>query len=64
MSGEVRPVGQVDKRIAEAAKLGFERIYISKFCNLPKDFKASLINFGEILIVELENIPQLVKMLF
>ena len=64
LSGEVRPVGQVDKRIAEAAKLGFERIYISKFCNLPKDFKASLINFGEILIVELENIPQLVKMLF
>lgn len=30
LSGEVRPVTRVDQRIAEANKLGFERIFISK----------------------------------
>jgi DNA repair protein RadA/Sms len=30
LGGEVRPVNRIDSRIAEAAKLGFERIYISK----------------------------------
>lgn len=31
LSGEIRPVQQVEKRILEAEKLGFERIYISSF---------------------------------
>ena len=31
LSGEVRPVSHIDRRIAEAQKLGFEAIYISKF---------------------------------
>jgi len=31
LSGEIRPVQQVDKRILEAEKLGFEKIYISSF---------------------------------
>ena len=31
LSGEVRPVSHIDRRIAEAQKLGFETIYISKF---------------------------------
>ena len=30
-SGEIRPVSQVERRIAEAEKLGFEEIYISSF---------------------------------
>lgn len=46
LSGEIRPVSQVEKRIAEAAKLGFERIYISSFCNIPSDFAKSLIPKG------------------
>ena len=32
LSGEVRPVSHIDRRIAEAQKLGFEKIYISSFC--------------------------------
>ena len=64
LSGEIRPVGQVEKRIAEAAKLGFESIYVSKFCNLPKDFRELLSTTADIKIFELENIPQLVKRLF
>jgi DNA repair protein RadA/Sms len=31
LSGEIRPVSQVERRIAEAEKLGFEQIYISSF---------------------------------
>ena len=31
LSGEVRPVGRVEQRIAEADRLGFERIFISKY---------------------------------
>lgn len=31
LSGEIRPVSQVERRIAEAEKLGFEQIFISSF---------------------------------
>ncbi|MEZ4800816.1 MAG: DNA repair protein RadA [Flavobacteriales bacterium] len=31
LSGEIRPVTRVDQRINEAAKLGFEEIYVSKY---------------------------------
>ena len=31
LSGEIRPVSQIERRIAEAEKLGFEEIYISSF---------------------------------
>jgi DNA repair protein RadA/Sms len=31
LSGEIRPVNRVDQRIAEAEKLGFKEIYISKY---------------------------------
>jgi DNA repair protein RadA/Sms len=34
LSGEVRAVNRIEQRIAEAQKLGFEQIYISKY-NLP-----------------------------
>jgi DNA repair protein RadA/Sms len=31
LSGEVRPVSRIDQRIAEAEKLGFQRIFVSKY---------------------------------
>ena len=31
LSGEIRPVNRIDQRISEAEKLGFSKIYISKF---------------------------------
>lgn len=34
LSGEIRPVSHTDRRIAEAGKLGFERIYISGYSSL------------------------------
>lgn len=42
LSGEVRPVGRVEQRIAEADRLGFERIFISKYSarNLPRGHRS------------------------
>ena len=34
LSGEVRPVAQTDRRIIEAARLGFKKIYVSSFSSL------------------------------
>jgi DNA repair protein RadA/Sms len=31
LSGEIRQVSRVDQRVAEAAKLGFKKIYLSKY---------------------------------
>lgn len=38
LSGEVRAVNRIEHRIAEAEKLGFERIYISKYNKKGIDF--------------------------
>ena len=39
LSGEIRPVQRIDQRIAEAEKLGFHTIYISKYCKLEHEYK-------------------------
>lgn len=39
LSGEIRAVNRIEQRIAEAEKLGFEKIFISKY-NLPAGKKA------------------------
>ncbi len=31
LTGEIRPVTRIEQRIAEAEKLGFKQIFISKF---------------------------------
>lgn len=56
LSGEIRPVAQTERRIAEAEKLGFEKIFISAY-NKPKTKSA-------ITVVTLQDIPDLVKALF
>jgi DNA repair protein RadA/Sms len=50
LSGEVRPVNRIDQRIAEAEKLGFEKIIISKYTKgiEQKNFKIELIKCGKI----------------
>jgi len=37
LAGEIRPVNRIDQRIAEAEKLGFDKIFISKFNKYKKD---------------------------
>ncbi|MBR3562404.1 MAG: DNA repair protein RadA [Bacteroidales bacterium] len=58
LSGEIRPVANTDRRIGEAARLGFKRIYVSSFTPLgeqqPKEIK----------IVKVADVPALVKALF
>jgi DNA repair protein RadA/Sms len=39
LSGEIRPVSQVEQRISEATKLGFETIIVSKFSAAPTKAK-------------------------
>ena len=65
LSGEIRPVGQIERRIAEAEKLGFERIFISAY-NTPQSLSKSRKKVGEgsITVVETPDIPSLVRMLF
>ena len=58
LSGEIRPVGQTDRRIAEAARLGFSKIFVSSFSSF--DGKAS----EGIEVVRVADVPALVKALF
>ncbi len=36
LSGEIRPVPQIEKRISEAEKLGYHKIFVSKQNKIPK----------------------------
>ena len=57
LSGEIRPVAQADRRISEAARLGFRRIFISSFTKL--DLKPSGIE-----VVKVADVPSLVRAVF
>ncbi|HEX9829957.1 MAG TPA: S16 family serine protease, partial [Bacteroidota bacterium] len=50
LGGEIRTVGQIEKRVQEAAKLGFKRIILPK--NNLKNVKAN----GEIEIIGVDRI--------
>ena len=58
LSGEIRPVSGTDRRIGEAARHGFKKIFVSSFSPLgehrPKEIK----------IVKVADVPALVKALF
>lgn len=58
LSGEVRAVNRIEQRIAEADKLGFEKIFVSKFN------KKNLHNKTNIEIVMLSKIEELYRILF
>ena len=57
LAGEIRPVQRINQRISEAEKLGFEKIFISKFNTL--DAKTSNIE-----IVYISKIEELYNLLF
>ena len=58
LSGEIRPVGQTDRRIGEAARLGFKRIFVSSYSALDSKTPAG------IRVVKVADVPELVKALF
>lgn len=58
LSGEIRPVSQVDRRISEAARLGFRKIYVSKYASFDKKSAEG------VEVVKVADIPALVRSVF
>lgn len=57
LSGEIRPVSQTDRRIIEAQRLGFKKIYISSFGsseNIPEGIE----------VIRVADVPALCRSLF
>ena len=49
LSGEIRAVSRIDERIAEAEKLGYKQIIISKYNKFnPDGFSIEVIKYGKI----------------
>ncbi|HNV81338.1 MAG: DNA repair protein RadA [Tenuifilaceae bacterium] len=59
LSGEIRQVSRIDQRIAEAAKLGFEKIFVSKY-SIKDDIKP----VRGIQLMKVGRIDEMVKLLF
>lgn len=59
LSGEIRPISRVEQRIMEADKLGFNRIFISRYNTKGIDFKRHSIK-----IIPCGKIEELYKQLF
>jgi DNA repair protein RadA/Sms len=61
LSGEIRPVAQTERRIIEAARLGFKRIFVSSFSSLE-----GLAEQGAkgIEVVKVADVPSLCRTLF
>jgi len=58
LSGEIRPVSRIEQRVREASKMGFKKIFLSKFHrNIP-------VKGLDIEIVQVGKIEHLVKELF
>ena len=57
LSGEIRPVSQIDRRIGEAARLGFKKIFISSFASVELKHEG-------IETVKVADVPALVRSLF
>lgn len=58
LTGEIRPVNRIEQRIAEAEKLGFKEIYLSKY-NKGVDFSRF-----EIKIHQIERVEKMIRTLF
>ncbi len=59
LSGEIRPVNRIEQRIAEAERLGFEQIFISKYNKLSADHFNSKIK-----VVQVAKIEETFSLLF
>lgn len=59
LSGEIRAVARIEQRIAEADKLGFERIFISRYNAKGLDTKRFKIE-----VVMISKVQELIKKLF
>ena len=62
LSGEIRPIGRIEARISEAARLGYKEILISSY-NLNDDMRDKVRHMG-IDVVEIADIAGLCRRLF
>lgn len=60
LSGEIRPVNLIDRRVAEADRMGYDTIYISTYNKLEKSENKK----SGIRIVKVSDIPSLCRALF
>jgi DNA repair protein RadA/Sms len=60
LSGEVRAINKIDQRIAEAEKLGFEEIYVSKY-NFGNE--KSTLKPGKIKVIKIGKVWELKSLL-
>jgi len=58
LSGEIRPVSRVEQRISEAEKLGFKRIFISKY-NKGLEIKSENIE-----VIKVGKVDEFIRRLF
>ena len=61
LSGEIRPVAQTDRRIMEAARLGFRKIYVSSYSSI-EGLEAQGVRGIE--IIKVGDVPSLCRSLF
>ncbi len=61
LSGEVRPVAQTERRVMEAARLGFRKIYVSSFSGLDGLDERDL---RGIEVLKVSDVPSLCRSLF
>jgi DNA repair protein RadA/Sms len=60
LSGEIRPVAQTDRRVIEAARLGFKKMYVSSFSSLE-----GLAGQADgIEVIKVADVPALCRSLF
>jgi DNA repair protein RadA/Sms len=66
LSGEIRAVNRIEQRIAEAQKLGFEKIIVSKYNTkgLGKNKSNAVVGRQDIEVVALGKVEELYKYLF
>jgi DNA repair protein RadA/Sms len=57
LSGEIRAVNRIEQRIAEAEKLGFKTVYLSKFNKLPSTNQ-------KIKIIQVSKLDEMLSYLF
>ncbi len=63
LSGEIRAVNRIEQRIAEAAKLGFEKIIVSKY-NQARGNKTANFNASGIEVIPMGRVEEVYQYLF
>ena len=61
LSGEIRPVAQAERRIIEAARLGFRRMFVSSFSNMEGLEEQGICDME---VVKVSDVPSLCRALF